>query len=290
MSIRPVAPSDVDFVFERPHDGRLAAQREGSAMRNALVLGSGRSGTSLLAGLFHESNYFSGENLWPPTVSNQLGYFEDVEINRINEDLLNKVAPWRPPGIVGALWPVHRDRPRYTQRWLSVLPPGTVIESDSVLDARIAQQTSCRPYLFKDPRFCYTLPAWAPHLASDTLFLCVFREPQRTVESIIRIIQDERYLRDLRLDEKGAYRYWETAYKNVLHQMGVIGGEWMFFHYDEILNGRSIPLLEERLEATVDRGMLRADLKHSTTADHAVRSAGELYRELLDLSALKYSQ
>lgn len=258
-------------------------------MRNALVLGSGRSGTSLLAGLFHESSYFSGENLWPPTGSNQLGYFEDVEVNRINEDLLDKVAPWRPPGIVGALWPVHRDRPRYTQRWLSTLPLGTVIDSDSALDARMARQTSCRPYLFKDPRFCYTLPAWAPHLAKDTLFLCVFREPQRTVESIIKIIRDERYLRDLSLSPEAAYRYWEAAYKNILHQRTKIGGEWMFFHYDEILGGRSISVLEESLGATADRGMLRADLRHSTTADNAVRSAAELYQELLDLSALKYA-
>jgi Sulfotransferase family len=258
-------------------------------MRDALVLGSGRSGTSLLAGLFHKSSYFSGENLWPPTESNEAGYFEDVEVNRINEDLLNKVAPWRPPGIVGALWPLHRDRPRYTQRWLSTLPVGTIVESDSTLDVRMAQQTRNRPYLFKDPRFCYTLSAWAPHLAKDTLFMCVFREPQRTVESIIKIIRNERYLWDLSLSAEGAFRYWEAAYRSVLHYRTVLGGEWLFLHYDEILDGRPISLLEEKLGATVDRDMLRIDLKHSSGQGDAIDSASDLYQELLDLSLLKYS-
>ncbi len=258
-------------------------------MRNALVLGAGRSGTSLVAGLFHNSSYFAGENLWPPTASNPLGYFEDVEINSINEDLLNKVAPWRPPGVVGALWPLHRDRPRYSQRWLSRLPTGTVVRSDAALDARMARQASYRPYLFKDPRFCYTLPAWAPHLAPDTLFLCVFREPQRTVDSIIKITRQERYLRDLSMSVQDAYEYWEAAYRNVLCQRAAVGGEWLFLHYDEVLEGRSIPILEERLGASVDREMLRADLSRSTYAGSVVSSAEELYQQLIQLSMLKYS-
>jgi len=259
-------------------------------MRNALVLGSGRSGTSLLAGLLHKNSYFAGENLWPPTVSNPLGYFEDVEINRINEDLLAKVVPWRPPGVVGALWPTHRDRPRYTQRWLAMLPTGTAIPSDFALDARMVHQTSRRPYLFKDPRFCYTLPAWAPHLAADTLFLCVFREPQRTVDSIIKIIRTERYLRDLTLNAQGAYQYWEAAYRSVLYQKGKLGGEWLFLHYDEILEGRSHSILEEQLEASVDRGMLRADLKRSMAAGDTSPSAAALYQELIELSEAKYKR
>jgi hypothetical protein len=259
-------------------------------MRNAIVLGSGRSGTSLLAGLFHASSYFSGANLWGPTESNPLGYFEDVEINNINEDLLDKVAPWRPRSIVGAVWPVHRDRTRYTQRWLTTLPAGIAIPSDAALDARMAAQTTCQPYLFKDPRFSYTLANWAPHLAADTLYVCVFREPQRTVNSILTIVRQERYLRDLRMTMAGAYRYWEAVYRSVLHHKTAVGGDWIFLHYDEIMNGDSISLLEDRLGASADRQMVRPDLKRSALAGAADGSVAALYRELCDLAERKSSR
>ena len=76
--------------------------------RSAIVLGAGRSGTSLLAGLFQKSGYFSGNSLLAGSVSNPLGYFEDKEINAINEDLLAGAVPWRPRGVMGAaLYPVR---------------------------------------------------------------------------------------------------------------------------------------------------------------------------------------
>jgi Sulfotransferase family len=258
-------------------------------IRNALVLGTGRSGTSLLAGLFHSAGYFSGESLWPATISNPLGYFEDVEINAINEDLLDKVAPWRPRGLVGALLPILRDRPRWSQRWLAILPEGTQIESDPALDRRMAAQAARRPYLFKDPRFAYTLSTWMPHLAEQTTFLCIFREPQATINSIMRIVRDERYLRDLRMTPEMASKYWITMYQSILCQRHTIGGDWLFIHYDELLAGRAIPLLESHLGARADLNMLQADLKRSTMAGSAGPAADSLARTLFELAEQKYS-
>ena len=68
-----------------------------------------------------------------------------------------------------------------------------------------------------------------------------------------------------------------------------VGGEWLFLHFDEVLEGRSIPILEERLGAYLDREMLRADLSRSTYAGSVVSSAEELYQQLIQLSMLKYS-
>jgi Sulfotransferase family len=258
-------------------------------MRNAIILGAGRSGTSLLAGLFHGNGYFSGDNLWRATASNPLGYFEDVEINSINEDLLDQVAPWRPRGIIGALTPFVRDRPRYSQRWLASLPAGTVIPSNLSLDGRMAAQTARRPYLFKDPRFSYTLPSWLPYLAGDTVFLCTFREPQRTVNSVMKIIREERYLRDLKISPEKAYEYWQAIYESVLRQRDTISGEWLFVHYDELLNGRSIPLLEERLQARADRTMMQSELARSTMDGPSVASADAVFQKLLVLAEQKYA-
>jgi hypothetical protein len=126
-------------------------------------------------------------------ISEPVGYLEDIEIYKIDEDLLDKVAPWRPRGIAGAVLPVFRDRPKWGQRWLVILPEGTEVPPDPDLKRRMQAQTARRPYLFKDPRFSYTLATWMPFLAANTTFLRAFREPQRTMNSIMRIVRDERY-------------------------------------------------------------------------------------------------
>jgi hypothetical protein len=257
--------------------------------RSAIILGAGRSGTSLLAGLFQSAGYFSGDNLWPGTVSNPLGYFEDAEINAINEGLLGKVMPWRPRGILGAGLPVLRDRPRWSQRWLATLPEGIDISSSRKLDRRISRQTSRQPYLFKDPRFSYTLPAWVPHLAPGTAFICVFREPQRTVNSIMRNVRDERYLRDLTMTTERACRYWEAVYRSVLNRRQAIGGCWLFLHYDELLTGRAIPVLESCLGAPANRTMLQPSLNRSAAHGSTTPAADELYGVLSGLAEQKYT-
>jgi Sulfotransferase family len=257
--------------------------------RSALVLGTGRSGTSLLAGLFHDSGYFVGDNLWPGTISNPAGYFEDVEINKINEDLLDKVAPWRPRGLAGAVLPALRDRPKWGQRWLVILPEGTEVPSDPDLSRRMRTQTARRPYLFKDPRFSYTLAAWMPFLAADTAFLCVFREPQRTMNSIMRIVREERYLWDLKMTQERACRYWTSTYRSVLHQRSKVGGDWLFMHYDELLTRRVIPLLERQLKARADMSMLQPELNRSTMTGGADSAAEELFGMLMELAEQKYA-
>jgi len=57
-------------------------------MKNCIILGSGRSGTSMLAGCLAKSGYFMGDNLYPAREANPKGFFEDPEINAINEMLI----------------------------------------------------------------------------------------------------------------------------------------------------------------------------------------------------------
>jgi len=78
-------------------------------MKNCLILGSGRSGTSMMGGIMHDSGYFMGDNLYPTRDSNPKGFFENDEINGINEDILSNYAS------IG-------NKPHYGQRWLSSIP------------------------------------------------------------------------------------------------------------------------------------------------------------------------
>src|SRR5215471_14327363 len=114
--------------------------------RNCLILGSGRSGTSMLAGSLRSAGYYMGEHLIPADAANPKGYFEDDEINDINEALLAPLTP-------------SRSRPACGWRWLAAVPVGTPIPCPPEITERIKAQTDQSPFCFKDPRFCYTLPA-----------------------------------------------------------------------------------------------------------------------------------
>lgn len=256
--------------------------------RNAIIVGAGRSGTSMLAGLLHGSGYFSGDHLLPGTPSNPLGYFEDSEIQAINQDLLRKVTPWRPRGVIGAVLPVLRNRPKWGQLHLSDLPEGTTIRSDPGLDSRMAALTSRRPYLFKDTAFSYTLTAWLPHLADDTIFLCIFREPQRTVNSLLRFSSSELINLGFWMTPERALQYWEATYRSIINQRFRAKDKWIFIHYDEILSRRAVPLLEDRLGARADVRMIRSELKRSSLDAPSRPSADKLYHTLLELAEEKY--
>ena len=49
-------------------------------MKDCIVLGSGRSGTSMVAGCLHGANYFMGDDLMPPTAGNPKGIFESYTV------------------------------------------------------------------------------------------------------------------------------------------------------------------------------------------------------------------
>src|SRR5690349_21816574 len=59
-------------------------------MYNLFILGSGRSGTSMLTGSLANSGYMLGENAeyLGKNAANPKGFYEDFEVNTINEDIL----------------------------------------------------------------------------------------------------------------------------------------------------------------------------------------------------------
>lgn len=57
-------------------------------MLDCLVLGSGRSGTSLVAGMLDRAGYYTGDNYLVGRLANPRGFFEDSRVNSINDALL----------------------------------------------------------------------------------------------------------------------------------------------------------------------------------------------------------
>lgn len=245
-------------------------------MRNCLILGSGRSGTSMLAGTLRTAGYYMGEKLYAPRQANPKGFFESPAINSINERLLAPHAPTRCRYPLLKIW-----RSAFpSERWLARLPVGTEVESPPRLAWRIAAQVRRNPFAFKDPRFCYTLPAWRPHLPADTVFLCIFREPGRTVTSILSECRHQ--YPDLGLSAEEAFGVWADMYEHVLatHRHA---GRWLFVHYDQVLDGSALERIEAHIGARVDARFPDARLKRAPPQPAPPRAAAT-YRELCALA------
>jgi len=237
--------------------------------RDCVVVGCGRSGTSLTAGLLARAGYRLGDRLLSADAGNPRGHFEDARLNAVNEDL---IAP-------------HADRAAKTgysrplahgERWLAALPLDVHVEARAEQRARMADALPPSPFCFKDPRLCYTLEPWRP-LLGDAQLVCVFRHPLATARSISR---DRRY-GDLTLDLEAALAVWSATYTHVL-QRHRRQGDWLFLHYLQLLDGSGVRRLAARLGANLDRRFADRSLSHSGAGGAVPGPVAELYAELCD--------
>lgn len=238
-------------------------------MRSCLVMGSGRSGTSMLAGTLAKSGAFMGRELWPARAANPKGFFEGPEINGLNEELL---APLVAPS----------ERLGENQRWLAALSLDAPIAHDPRFDARMAALVAQRPYCYKDPRFCYTLPAWRPHLG-DAAFLTVFRHPTLTAASIVEEVRAAKYLHGVEMSLERAMGIWCATYRHVLRRHRHTG-DWLFLHFDQVLTSAGLDKIEALVEARVDRGFPDETLARPPLPIPMPDEAVALYEELCELA------
>ena len=248
-------------------------------MRSCLILGAGRSGTSMVAGTLASAGYFMGDNLTPARDANPKGFFEDWEINEINEELL---APIVPPRMRVLNRDLFRSRPAHGQRWLSKVAPKAQIYCPVDIAYRIQSVAGHRPFCFKDPRFCYTLPAWRPFL-DNVVFVCVFRHPAITAASILKECKDALYLKDLRISFSRAVEIWSQMYTHVL-DIHRHKGVWLFIHYDQMLTNEGLDKLEKFLDAPVDRSFPDSSLSRSILECPIPLATSRLYQSLCQLA------
>jgi GT2 family glycosyltransferase len=235
-------------------------------MRSALVLGSGRSGTSMITGALQGAGYFQGDALHAARASNPKGFFESAEVNALNEALL---APMSSPAAG------LRDG----QRWLGVPMEGAQPVATPELAERIARLTARAPFCFKDPRFSFTLPAWRAALPSDTGFVCAFRHPVLTATSLVREVQSASYLAGVPFDLARAFELWTATYRAIVEREAS-RGDWLYVHYDQMLERAGRDRLAAFLDAAVDGAFPDPHLRRAMPALAAPAEALELYAEL----------
>jgi hypothetical protein len=248
-------------------------------MHNCLILGSGRSGTSLTAGLLHEAGYHCGSNLVPARDSNPRGFYEDYLVNYVNERVMAASMPsLRLPRWLARLAGHGGHRPG--EYWLAAINEAVEWSVDPVSQWIITDLVTDRRFAYKDPRFCYTLNAWRPHLG-DCRFVCVFRDPAVTVASILKEVTMPEYERGLRLSAPQALASWVAMYRQVLDHHCHDESNWLFIAYEELLAGTALEPLARFLGVPLTADLVDPSLNRSRAAAAPVEPAArELYERL----------
>jgi hypothetical protein len=240
----------------------------------------------MLSGILHQAGYFMGEKLYLPRESNPKGFFEWKVINQINEEILSNFGKSLYSTI--RKWIFKRYTVKYpgkNQRWLLELPVNvTVNGTDPAVEVNIKEVVKHEPFCYKDPRFSYTLPIWQRFLPPGTVFICIFREPNVTVESILKECRSRDYLADLTINRQDAYRVWSAIHSHILSHYADRSEHFFFVHYNQIYNGTALPSLARFLDVPLSWDFVEKALKR-TVADGPIPPAVEtIYLRLCELA------
>lgn len=229
-------------------------------------MGFGRSGTSLMGGILHEAGYYMGDKLYPARHSNPKGFFENAIINGINESILAPYDYCNSSPNAHIFSKEHSPfKPKKGQRWLSYLPPNIEIScNDTQLLYTVKHETSKPRFAYKDPRFSFTLPVWNKFFPKDTVYICIFREPSITVQSVITECNTAEYLNNFFINSDLALKLWYNCYKRILSYAGLYSRhKLVLVHYNQLLNGQKIETLSELLNTRLSNTFADNDLKRS---------------------------
>lgn len=136
-----------------------------------IILGMHRSGTSALSRLLNLMGAYLGpdEAIMPPNANNPAGYWERVDVARINEKLLVSA---------GASWDRVAD---FAHEQI----PAATLEEFSRQGSEIvgSLDEGGEPWVIKDPRMCLLLPAWRS-LLRQPVCVHIYRRPSEVAQSL----------------------------------------------------------------------------------------------------------
>ena len=140
-----------------------------------LVLGMHRSGTSALGGVLSECGVDMGSHLLPATADNERGFFEDMEVVRLNESLLQC------GGMQGSWDSVFMP----DHDWLQLKGVADLLEAATDVIRREYDGNALIG--MKDPRICQLLPFWKTALTAagyTAAAVCIYRNPIEVASSL----------------------------------------------------------------------------------------------------------
>lgn len=258
-------------------------------MNNLLILGSGRSGTSMLTGMLADSGFHLGDDFeyLNKNKANPKGFFEDYEVNTVNEDILKETLVSIPEFIRKQLFPSSTF---YRARWLARVSITKKIVSNEKIDNRIASLINKEKFCYKDPRLSYTLPIWQSVIEKSEIkvkHLVVYREPAKTANSIVRECRENKALHPLKMDVRKALKVWELMYSHILknYNQDKNKNNWLFIHYNQLFTSETQNKIEDFIGASINKEFPEKKLSRATASIDKMNSKISLiYTQLNKLS------
>lgn len=224
-----------------------------------IVTGAGRSGTSAVARVLHESGVSLGGPFVATSEINPAGFYEDAALLLLHERL------WAELGL---------DDFERTDRWpwrTTVLAVATAYR-----DAMREQIAKARGG-WKDPRFCLTLEAWLPLLPVAPKVVVCLRSPKSYADSVTTTYGF--------IDRKTAERQWARQYRRLLDVVRDYHLDAYCVEFDALIEApeQTVAALGRFVGHELDRSYLERDLRHHR--GHVRVQHRRLYDEVLGLSA-----
>lgn len=244
--------------------------------RDCVVLGCGRSGTSLVAGTLADAGYYLGDRLLAANEDNQTGYYESLTVNRLNERMLAPVTQDVPRDAAGR--PLAARPLREGERWLAALPEDVVVPDDHDLHEAALHEALAspegQPVCRKDPRFTWTLPLWP---LQHALRVLVFREPLAAARSILAMTGQG----DLGLTLDGALAVWTACGRRALRRAELFPQRWVFVSYASVLDRSALPELARALGLDgLPDGRIDTGLRHQVHDGELPAETARVYAQL----------
>jgi hypothetical protein len=222
-----------------------------------IVTGSGRSGTSAVARLLHESGLHAGHDLIEADESNAEGYFEERSIIVINDHILEDVG---------------------MREWFTAASRAQLLEAARAQEGDMRMMIRAATPLWKDPRFCWTLEAWMELMYMKPRVVVCLRSPAEVVASTLKYygqVSEEavRHVEHRWLSEYG--RLLEVIDE---YELDAVSVEFESLHHDP---EKAIAPVERFVGRTLDPAFVRRDLRHhAADVPASMRETYERVREL----------
>ena len=258
----PIAQQLLASVARRRRSGGLPAAFAYASPGKPLVIvtGTGRSGSSAVARVLHESGVRMGSDFDRPTEANVEGFYEERGVYWLHEQMLTEL------GLTG-FW--------RTRKWpwrSTVLAVAARYREQ--MEALVGNATDG----WKDPLFCIMLEAWLPLLSARPKLVVCLRSPQAYADSVTRVFG--------LVKRETAEDHWARSYRRLLDVIRDYELEATCVEYDALIEHpeKTVAGLSEFVGCQLDPKYVDPPLRHFA---HTVpEKYARLYQEVGALSSL----
>ena len=219
------------------HSGELLASSSNSPRNKPFIIvtGLGRSGTSAVARVLHESGLSMGEHFREPTEENETGFHEELPVCDLNDEIMAEC------GIAGLR--------RYPMRT-------TVLAVARRFRERMQALAQTDVAGWKDPRLSVTLEAWLPHLPGPPKLIICLRSSEAFLHSVSQIFG--------LIDRDLVERRWSLELRRLLDVVRDYGLDATCVEYDSLVTRpeQTVAEIAAFVDHPLDASLVKPNLRH----------------------------